>query len=257
MLPVRDHARGERAIAEIRTTVPDAELELAALDLARQDSVRALTAELEADKRPLDILVLNAGIALLGAGPRRITDDGFEVHFQTNFLGHAELVLALLPRLRASRARIVVQSSLASVLYGLAEPDDQRRYSALRAYGSSKTTLGLFGAELARRVPEVRVDFCHPGVVPATAIAQELRGRVPAGLRDWAVRTLWNPPAQAAETALLALTTDAPAPVFAAPGGLLQFSGPARLRRPFRHLLDEGGARRAWDLAAELSGARR
>lgn len=258
LLPVRDRTKGERAVAEIERTVPEAHVEPVPLDLADRSSVRALATGLAADDRPLDILVLNAGVAMLGAGPRRATADGFEVHFQTNFLGHAELVLALVPRLRESRARIVVQSSLASALYGPPDPDDDRarRYSALRAYGSSKTALGLFCLELARRTAEVRVDLCHPGVVPATAIAQELRERVPAPLRDWAVRTLWNPPAQAASTALLALTTDAPAPVFAAPGGLLQFAGPARLRRPFRRLRDERAAQRVWDVVAELSATR-
>ena len=254
LLPVRNPMRGEAALAVIRDTVPDARLELRDLDLASIGSVRALVRELEAEAEPLDLVVLNAGIAALGE-PRRVTSDGFELHFQTNFLGHAQLLLEARDLLRASAARIAVQGSLASAVCGV-DWDDlqlQRRYSGFRAYGSSKTALGLFALEFARRTREVRVDLCHPGVVPSTAIAAELRARVWPRLRDYIVERMWNRPVDAAGPALLALTTDAPAPVFVGPGGMLQFSGPPRLRRPFRRLDDPDGSRRAWEAAVRLT----
>jgi NAD(P)-dependent dehydrogenase (short-subunit alcohol dehydrogenase family) len=252
ILPVRSPTKGEAALERIRSASPMADAELRELDLARLDSVRALAARLIAERHPLDILVLNAGIALLGDGTRHVTDDGFELHFQTNFLGHTILIRHLLSVLRASRTRVVVQGSLATALYGVEWADLQstRRYMPLRAYGSSKTALGLFGAELGRRVPEIEVRLCHPGIVPATAIAPVLRDRVWPGLRDVVVRRLGNRPAQAAEPALLALTADAPA--FCGPGGFLQFAGAARGRRPFRRLADAAQAARAWSLAEEL-----
>ncbi len=255
VLPARSRAKGESAIAVIRQTAPAARLELRDLDLVSLASVRAFARELDAEGEPLDLIVLNAGVAMVGDRTRRVTEDGFELHFQTNFLGHAQLVLALLPLLRASRTRIAVQGSIVSALYGVSWDDPQfaQRYSALRAYASSKTALSLFALELARRVPEVRVDLCHPGVVPATAIAPEIRAHIAPSIRDFAVGRLWNPPAQAAETALLALTTDAPSPTFCAPGGRLQFSGPARLRAPFRRLDDPEGSRRVWELAERLA----
>ena len=255
VLPARSRAKGESAIAAIRETAPAARFELRDLDLVSLASVRGFADGLIAEGRPLDLIVLNAGIARVGDRTRVVTEDGFELHFQTNFLGHAHLVLSLLPLLRSSHTRIAVQGSIVSALYGVAWEDPQfaRRYSALRAYASSKTALALFALELARREPDVRVDLCHPGVVPATAIAPEIRARVSPGIHDFAVGRLWNPPAQAAEPALLALTTDAPGPAFCAPGGLLQFSGPARVRRAFRRLIDPDGSRWIWDLAQKLA----
>lgn len=255
ILPVRSRTKGETALERIRVGTPAAAVELRDFDLARLETVRTLAAVLVAEQEPIDILVLNAGIALLGDDTRHVTEDGFELHFQTNFLGHAVLVRRLFPLLRTSRTRVVVQGSLASALYGVEWSDLQstRRYMPLRAYGSSKTALGLFGTELGRRIPELVVRLCHPGIVPATGIAPVLRGRVWPRLRDFAVRRLGNPPAQAAEPALLALTEDAPP--FSGPGGFLQFAGPGRRRRPFRRLADAAAAGRVWSLAEELDVA--
>lgn len=259
VLPVRDLERGRRAVDAIRESVPDARVELRELDLARLGSVRALTAALLAEDRSLDLLVLNAGVALVGDPVRRVTPDGFELHFQTNFLSHAALCLGLLPLLERGRARVVVQGSLASAVVGVRWDDLQfeHRYGPLRAYGSSKTALGLFGVELARRAPALAVGLSHPGVVPGSAIAAEIRERVWGWLRDAVVHRVGNSPARAAETALVALETARPGtpgdiPVGIAPGRWAQMAGPPRARRPFRRLLDADAAGRVWRLAAEL-----
>lgn len=260
VLPVRDRDRGAQAVDAIRAEAPAARLALCDLDLASLDSVRACTADLVAGGAPLDLVVLNAGVVLLGDPARHVTGDGFELHFQTNFLGHAALVLGLLPRLRDSAARVVVQSSLASAFFGVRWDDLQRerRYGALRAYGSSKTALGLFALELARREPLLSVHMCHPGVVPATRIAPDARRRVWPGIRDFAVRHLGNPPAAAALPALAAATADAAAPMFFTPSGPLQIAGRrARARRPFRRISDAEAGRRVWELAGQLTTRRR
>lgn len=259
LMPVRDRAKGERMADAIRAAVPGARIRLLDLDLARLDSVRDLVEQLRAEDQALDLLVLNAGVALIGDPARRVTADGYELHFQTNFLAHAALVLGLLPLLERSQARIAVQGSLASALWGVRWDDLQfeRRYGPLRAYGSSKTALGLFGVELARRVDGITVGLSHPGVVPDTAIASDVRERVWPTLRDLAVHRLGNRPDQAAECAVLALETGAQSgggsvPTSVAPSGWLQFAGPARERRPFRRLTDPGDASRVWELAEEL-----
>src|SRR5690606_11984340 len=96
------------------TAIPGARIRLLDLDLARLDSVRALAAQLLAEDRPIDVLVLNAGVALIGDSVRHVTEDGLELHFQTNFLAQAALVLGLLPLLQRSRTHVVVQCSVAS-----------------------------------------------------------------------------------------------------------------------------------------------
>lgn len=259
VLPVRDLDRGRHAVEAIRESAPEARIELRELDLARLDSVRALTAALLTEGRPIDLLVLNAGVALVGERDRRVTADGFELHFQTNFLSHAALSLGLLPVLERSAARVVVQGSLASAVFG-ANWDDlqfERRYGPLRAYGSSKTALGLFGIELARRAPALSVGLSHPGVVPGSAIAAEIRERVWGWLRDAVVQRVGNSPTRAAETALVALEAARPIapgdiPVNVAPGRWMQMAGPPQALSPFRRLLDAPAAERVWRMASEL-----
>lgn len=254
VLPVRDRAKGERAIARIRETVPDARLSLRDLDLARLASVRTLVADLAAEDASIDLLVLNAGVVLLGDRARYETEDGCELHLQTNFLGHAVLTLGLLPLLRARRGRVVVQSSLAAAVARVRWDDLplRRRYGPLRAYGASKVLLGAFGFELARRsVAEgwgVTMKAGHPGIAAGTAIAPPIRALVPASAAHAFARWVGNSPQRAAQPALRAAVADAAASDFFAPAGLLQIGGPAIARRPFRRIADPVTGTRAWQI---------
>src|SRR5208283_4270278 len=100
VLAVRNRAKGEAAIEQIRSSIPGAKLALKSLDLASLDSVAALGDELVADGRPIDILINNAGIM---TPPKRVTTtDGFELQFGSNYLGHFALTAHLLPLLRAA-----------------------------------------------------------------------------------------------------------------------------------------------------------
>ena len=259
VLPVRNRTKGERAIESIRSTVPDARLTLRDLDLARLETVRALADALGAERVPLDIVVLNAGIVLLGDPERHVSVDGFELHFQTNFLGHFALTTALLPLLHERRARVAVQLSLAAGVSRVPWDDLQsvRRYRPLRAYGGSKVALGLFGYELARRSRAqesgVTVGFSHPGVVPGTAIAPAMRTRGGNGVGRALSERLGGTPAQAAQSALLAATAPGENPPgFFGPSGLFHFGGPAAPQRPYHRLADEADGARIWKLAERL-----
>ena len=258
VLPVRNRVKGERAVERIRESAPDARAELVDLDLARLDSVRALAAAVLAERTPLDLVVLNAGIVLLGDRVRHMSADGFELHFQTNFLGHFALTTALRPLLQERGARVVVQLSLAA-RFGRPAWDDlqsERHYSPLRAYAASKVALGLFGYELARREAVgdggVTVHLSHPGVVPDTGIAPAMRARDRGGLGRRLADGLGNTPAQAAQPALLAAVTDAPGPGFFGPTGAMHFGGAAGPVRPYRRLADPVDGARMWAVAEQL-----
>lgn len=247
IMPVRNRAKGEAAIERIRETVRDARIVLHDLDLARLDSVDALTAGLR-EEAAIDICVLNAGVVLLGDRRRHLTADGFELHFQTNFLGHAALIRGILPLLERSRARVVVQTSIAAARARIDWNDlnGARRYSPYRAYAASKLALSLFGLELARRSGRITVNLSHPGVVPGTAIAAPVRALLPQDLVNWAVHRVGNAPATAAQTAFDAATSEADAPVMFAPSGPFGLWGAPVPRAPFRRFLDSDAAARVW-----------
>ena len=263
ILPVRNRAKGERAIESIRETAPDAQLGLRDLDLARLETVHALTDALRAERVPLDILVLNAGIVLLGDPERHVSQDGFELHFQTNFLGHFALTTALLPLLQERRSRVAVQLSLAAGVSTVPWDDLQsaRRYRPLRAYGASKVELGLFGYELARRSESqgwgITVQFSHPGVVPGTAIAPAMRTRDSNGAGRALAERLGGTPSQAAQSALLAATAPADAPPgFFGPSGTFHFGGPAASQPPYRRLAAAPEGAHLWEFAERLLAER-
>ena len=64
-MAIRNRAKGEVAMEQIRATVPDAKLTIKSLDLSSLASVTALGEELNAEGRPIDILINNAGIMRL------------------------------------------------------------------------------------------------------------------------------------------------------------------------------------------------
>jgi NAD(P)-dependent dehydrogenase (short-subunit alcohol dehydrogenase family) len=263
VLPVRNRMKGEAAVARIRENTPHARIGLRDLDLASLQSTGDLVQTLAREGRPIDLYVANAGIILLGDAVRHLSADGCELHFQTNFLGHAALTAGILPLLRAGNARVAVQCSLAADHYALDFDDVQveRRYTALRAYASSKIALGLFGTELHRRSARagwgVRVALCHPGIALTNIAPAELRERDRVWTRASRALIERGPfgqsPADAALPALHAVASpDAVGGALYGPSGLLHLSGPPRQQRLYRHLADPAAAEGVWAMLCEM-----
>jgi NAD(P)-dependent dehydrogenase (short-subunit alcohol dehydrogenase family) len=128
-------------------------------DLADMTSVRNLAATLVAAGRPIDVLLLNAGVS---NQPYSLTADGIEATFAANYLGHF-LLLHLLADggALAPAARIVTPLSSAVHLNPwaradidmLARPTEHAaRFSPLRASPSTKVMLAQMALEFTRRV---------------------------------------------------------------------------------------------------------
>ncbi|WP_261166697.1 SDR family oxidoreductase [Microbacterium sp. Marseille-Q6965] len=265
-LPVRNPRKGEAAAGSIRRAVPGAEVELLPLDLSSLDSVAALGERLRADGRPIHVLINNAGV--MTPPTRQTTADGFELQFGTNHLGHFALVAQLLPLLRAGRARVTSQLSIAAARGGINwdDPAWARGYNGMRAYRQSKIAVGHFGLELQRRSEAlgwgITSNLSHPGVAPTSLLSArpELgRSDDTAGVRmiRWASARglLAGTPETAALPALHAATSPD-----ARPGRLYGPSGPGHLggapaeQAPYRPLRRAGDAARLWRLSEELTG---
>lgn len=152
VLAVRDVDKGARASQRISQQAPGATLEVMRLDLASLDSVQSFAHEMVRRDRPIDLLVNNAGV--MAVPTRQLTQDGFELQFGTNHLGHFALTAGLLPLLRRGRsARVVSVSSLvhkwAKINWG--DLQRERAYRPMSAYGQSKLAVLLFAKELQRR----------------------------------------------------------------------------------------------------------
>ncbi len=166
LLGCRSEDKALEAIGKIRAIEPGADLCWVPLDLASLASIEA-AADIVAGEARLDALVNNAGVMM---PPKLKTDDGFELQFGVNHLGHFALTGRLLHKLKdQSGARIVTVSSLAH-RNGRIDYNDihaERRYSRMARYGMSKFANVLFMYELQRKLdagnlPAISVA-CHPG----------------------------------------------------------------------------------------------
>lgn len=180
---VRDLAKAIPATAPVRDAAAQGggSLELIALDLASQQSVRAGADKLLAEGLPFDAIIANAGVM---ATPSGRTVDGFETQFGINYLGHFTLINRIAPLL-ADNGRLVMLSSQAHRVsdVDLDDPNFERQaYDPFVAYGRSKTATSLFAAEFDRRhrVRGIRAASVMPGNsltdLPRNFSAEELQG---------------------------------------------------------------------------------
>lgn len=166
----RNEQRGRKALNEIkrRCRVVDDRVTLLPLDLAKFRSIRAAAATVLEQHERLDVLVNNAGGII---SDRRVTEDGFEMMFGVNHLGHFLLTQLLLDRLQqCAPARIVNVSSIAHHLAGSMTWSDlqhERLFNGTMVYNETKLANVLFTMELARRLEGTGVvaNCLHPGAV--------------------------------------------------------------------------------------------
>jgi NAD(P)-dependent dehydrogenase (short-subunit alcohol dehydrogenase family) len=185
VLPVRDTGRGAEAVRQLdeprRCTVMK-------MDLASLASVRAFVDDVRAaNLPPLHAIVCNAGLQVSGI---EWTEDGVEMTFGVNHLGHFALVQGLLDEL-THPARIVVVSSgthdpskhtgMPDPVYTsaaeIAQPRGDRPADGRRRYTTSKLCNVLYTYELDRRLGHggqgVAVNAFDPGLMPGSGLARD------------------------------------------------------------------------------------
>jgi NAD(P)-dependent dehydrogenase (short-subunit alcohol dehydrogenase family) len=169
VMAVRNQEKAAAAVEDIRASVPDATLELVALDLAAQASVRDAAGQILAAHKSIDLLVNNAGVMAI---PEAKTADGFEMQFAVDHLGHWSLTALLLPALlRSPGARIVTVTSTAHHMGRAIDPANPHldgRYGPWRAYGQAKLANFHFGLGLQRELEKAGAStaslIAHPGL---------------------------------------------------------------------------------------------
>ena len=98
ILACRDMGKAGRAADQIRAGSGPASVRVVHLDLASLASVREAASEIRSTCPRLDLLINNAGVM---TPPYQRTEDGFELTFATNHLGHFALTGLVLDRLLA------------------------------------------------------------------------------------------------------------------------------------------------------------
>lgn len=260
----RNPEKGEKAIAAIRQSTPDATAVFEPLDLASLASVRSFSERIADTCESVDILINNAGIM---APPDKIlTADGFELQFGTNYLGHFALTQQLHPLLKNSgSARVVSVSSLA---YRATKIDDKtfvdtESYKPFIAYAESKLAQLLFALELQRRSDlckwHIRSSAAHPGFA-ATDIFSNQKGGMSRTLLNAVSKYLVHPllgqsAADGARPIAYAATSDdAQGGILYGPGGLFEMSGPPAISTLDKQAKNPGLAASLWTMSEELTG---
>ena len=165
------HAQGWNVIATVRNprahALPGSErLRVVPLDVTKPDSI---TTALEASG-PIDVLVNNAGIGVVGAfeaTPMATTRELFE----TNTFGVMAMTQAVLPQFRARRTGVVINVTSSVTL---------KPMPLAAVYTASKMAIEGFTASLALELEffNVRVKLIEPGYCPATRFTSNGEARM-------------------------------------------------------------------------------
>ena len=146
-------------------------------NLADLNSVKTAADEIIANHQQLHILLNNAG----GIFPKKeCSEQGYEITFAVNHLGHFILTKKLLGLLHSSKAGVINVSSNA-YKFANAELDDimfeEHDYSAIRAYANAKLFNIWFTREIHQRYNNegIKSFALHPGVVK-TGFGKDYQG---------------------------------------------------------------------------------
>lgn len=275
VLACRDEARGRAALAQLKLEATGfesaaAQAELVVLDLASLESVRRVAENELARNEPLHGLINNAGV--MAPRKRRETEDGFELQFGTNVLGHFALTCRLIPALELARAshiedapRIVTLSSIAHKRGRIDFEDLQatKTYDPMRAYAQSKLADLMFAFELEHRLRAAALGSVSIAVHPGVARTNLFKFGTSRGLARLAERALaWgigiglnSPAGGALPTLYAAMGESAVGGHYYGPQGFHEMrGGDVGRAQVSAQASDVQAQRRLWDTCTELTG---
>ncbi|WP_431237611.1 SDR family NAD(P)-dependent oxidoreductase [Mycolicibacterium aichiense] len=251
VLAVRNLDKGKAAADLIVRRYPGADVSVQELDLTSLASIRAAAEELRARHDRIDLLINNAGVMMT---PKQTTQDGFELQFGTNHLGHFALTGLVLDRMLAAPSSRVVTVSSNGHRFGRMRFDDlqsERSYNRTGAYGQAKLANLLFTYELDNRLAgtDTIATAAHPG-----SSATELGRNLPK-IVEWG----FGLTVQSSEMGALPQLRAATDPTvrggqYYGPGGLLQMRGYPKLVSSNRRSHDVAAQKRLWAVSEELTG---
>ncbi|XP_008799560.1 short-chain dehydrogenase TIC 32 B, chloroplastic-like isoform X3 [Phoenix dactylifera] len=197
VLPARNLKAAEEIKARIAADSPGSHIIVLPLDLSSLSSVRSFASRFLSLRLPLHLLINNAGKF---PHDLAISEDGIEMTFATNYLGHFLLTKLLLEKMAETARETGIQGRIVNVsssIHGWFSGDVIRYldlvtrrkipYDATRVYALSKLANVLHTRELAERLKDmdanVTVNCVHPGVV-RTGLTRDREGFVTGGGDD-------------------------------------------------------------------------
>lgn len=255
IMACRSVKRGEEARNKLLNNQTNKELIVRELNLASFESIREFAAELKKDGIEPDLLINNAGVMI---PPFSKTQEGFELQFGVNFLGHFLLTGLLLPVMKSKAvARVVTLSSIAANR-GKIDFDNfrgEKTYRAVREYGQSKLADLMFAIELNERLSnqgsKILSIAAHPGV-SKTELTRHSK------LMDWLSGWFSMKAERGALPALVAaLGKEAKGGSYWGPSGWREMKGDPASDRFLNPLVQDRSLRqRLWSAAEQITGVK-
>lgn len=189
IIPARDLKAAEDVKSRIQKEIQTADIILMEMDLSSFASIRRFATNFESLGLPLNILINNAGKF---CHEFQVSEDGFEMTFATNHLGHFLLTKLLLNKMIRTaketgiQGRIINVSSCIHSWLGkegiqFDQLNDPKSYDATRAYAQSKLANILHTKELALRLEKLKANVTansvHPGIVK-TRLTRDREGLI-------------------------------------------------------------------------------
>eukprot|EP01006_Ploeotia_vitrea_P063293 TRINITY_DN85268_c0_g1_i1.p1 TRINITY_DN85268_c0_g1~~TRINITY_DN85268_c0_g1_i1.p1 ORF type:complete len:352 (+),score=27.40 TRINITY_DN85268_c0_g1_i1:24-1079(+) len=261
VMACRDKTKMHNAQTEILAEIPGASLHCITCDLSSLRSVESAVQQFQDLGLPgLHCLITNAGVA---GSPTTFTQDGIELMWGTNVVGHFHLVNLMLPQLRQTGtvedpARVVILASGAhALIMGTIRPDSRAYCGPVEAkasvsqewkrYCESKLGNVLHCSYLNTKLKEegVRNVVCvsvHPG-----AIQTDLLRNSPGWLKSGIMKIPgWKTIPQGAATTMYAATAPADQLVSGAYYADCNLSGTTRAAK------SASGAKICWEVCEQL-----
>jgi len=150
ILLCRNEKKGNDAVLEIKKETPDASVELMICDLASIESIQSFAKDFKEKNSRLDILYNNAAVM---KKKRTVTEDGFELMFQVNYLAPFIFMNSFLELLKKGSSSVVLNNGRPADKMRLDMDDLQflKKYSMYNSFFRTKLCLLFATFEFSRR----------------------------------------------------------------------------------------------------------
>ncbi|KAJ0967150.1 hypothetical protein J5N97_024067 [Dioscorea zingiberensis] len=177
IMGVRNMSAGNAVKEAILNKIPTAKVDVMELDLSSKGSVRKFASDFNSTGLPLNILINNAGLGYL---PFKLSQDGIELVFATNHIGHFLLTELLLENMKNTAHKSNIEGRIVNVASDahkltyregirFDKINDKSGYNDFYSYGQSKLANILHANQLSSILKEqeanVTINSLHPGAI--------------------------------------------------------------------------------------------
>ncbi|WP_347568887.1 oxidoreductase [Evansella sp. AB-P1] len=256
VIAVRDITKGKSAKEELLQLFPEGNIDVLYLDLSKLSTIYSFAEEFANKYDVVDLLINNAGVMI---PPYSKTEEGFELQFGANHLGHFALTGLLLPLLeKGHHSRVVTLSSIAhrNGVIDFDNLDGEKEYKAMKFYSQSKLANLLFAKELDDRLKQYGYKTislaAHPGISSTNLF------RIGKNKTPWYIKPLMKLFAQSAEkgalpTIMAATDEELVGGEYIGPDGAGNRKGNPTIEIPHRKVYNKETMNRLWDVSEQLT----